>query len=95
MSLVKFGKYKTEDGSTIPLQFGLFQWGQPIKFYILHTMLDYLPQFIERNNLCKAILRAISKLLVDWNNAVLNIKSLKLFGKTGLKYANEKIQRMI
>lgn len=89
MAVVKFGYKKSSNGNLVPLKFGLFEWGQPIKFYLLNNLLEYLPLYIERNKLCKAIMKAIAVVLLRWQKAARNLKVLRLSGKTGIKYANE------
>ncbi|RPI19724.1 MAG: hypothetical protein EHM58_00530 [Ignavibacteriae bacterium] len=95
MSLIKFGNHKSSDGKTIPLKYGIFKWGEPNQFYILNNLLDYLPQYIERNPLCNAILKAIAIMMFRWQKAAINLKKFRLTGRTGLKFANENWKLLI
>jgi hypothetical protein len=89
MSVIKFGYRKSKEGVLGPLKFGIFKWGQPNKFYLLNSLLDYLPQFIERNSLCNAIMKSIAVVLLQWHKVVLKFSKYRLSGKPGLKNANE------
>jgi len=89
MSVVKFGNRRYKNGILGPLQYGLFKWGQPNKFYLLINLLEYLPHYIERNNLCKAIMKAIAVVLIRWHKVVIMLNKFRLSGKPGLKFANE------
>jgi hypothetical protein len=79
MSIIKFGLRK----------FGTFKWGQPNRFYIFDSLLQYLPVFIERNAVCLALFRALAIVLVRWHFAVKKLLTYRLSGMPGLKYANE------
>lgn len=87
MSIVKWGQDNSGDNSQ-PLRFGQFYWGQPNSFYIYDNLLEYLPTFVVRNNICKGILKAIAKVLLEWQIALANAKTYRTEGKGGITNAN-------
>lgn len=101
MSIVKFGHTdKDTDSNDVERRFGkkddritYWKFGEPVNFYILDTLKNYLPRFIVQNNLCNAILKGIAIQLVE-----VELETQKLPGfvmnstKASLRYANSDLQ---
>jgi len=78
-----------------PLKFGQFKWGEPLQFYHLNSLLNYLPKFVVQNDLCKDILTAIAIQILKWYDELKSLTSYKITGRAGLKFANEDLQLFV
>lgn len=94
MSVIKFGIGKKFDDYPLgTLQWGSFwKFGEPLQFYILNSLLRYLPKFVVRNKLCKDILTMVAKELLKWQQALGQLPAYRTTGKAGLKYLNSDLQ---
>ncbi len=79
MSIVKYGIKK----------YGRFKWGQPNKFYIYESLLEYLPIFITRNETCNGLIKAIAQILLEWQTQVYQIAEWYRTGIAGRRFAND------
>lgn len=100
MSVVKFGRTdKDVNNNVIDRRYGkkadrvtYWKWGEPLSFYILESLKNYLPRFVVQNALCHAILKAIAVQLVTVEQEAQKLPDFVFSGKPALKYANSDLQ---
>lgn len=103
MSIVKFGRTdKDVSGNIVDRRFGknlsssiYWRWGEPLTFYILETLKNYLPKFVIQNALCNTILKAIAIELVRVETEAQKLPDFVFSGKPALKYANSDLQLFV
>lgn len=100
MSRVKFGDSdKNTSNQPITRKYGkkadgvsFWKFGEPVEFYQLKKLLDYLPQFVKQNALCISIMTSIAIEIEVWRAELKTLLTMFFKGKTGLKYANSDLQ---
>lgn len=100
MSIVKFGTTDRDaNGGDTGRKFGkkadrvnYWKFGEPLNFYILDAIKNYLPRFIIQNALCNTILRAIAIQLVRVEAEAQKLPDFVFLPKPALKYANSDLQ---
>lgn len=100
MSIIKFGRTDRDvSENTTERSFGkkadrvtYWKWGEPLNFYILDTLKNYLPKFVIQNSLCNTILKAIAIELVRVESEAQKLPDFVFSRKPALKYANSDLQ---
>lgn len=94
MSKVKFGNSEVNQNQEIVERKWGKSWkfGEDRRFYLYEKLLDYLPKFVVRNTICKALLKAIAIEFTLWQNEVKKLPEYFRSGFPGFKYANEDLQ---
>jgi len=94
MATIKYGLTDRDvNEQIINRKFGYWHFGEPQTFYILNTLLSYLPRFIVQNELCVALMTAIAISTVKLSNALSSLIGYRTAGTKGsYKFANEDLQ---
>lgn len=103
MSIVKFGNSdKDSNGNNIVRRFGkkadrvtYWKWGEPLSFYILDAVKNYLPKYVIQNEFCQALLKSISIQLVRLESEIQQLSNYIFRPKPAVQYANNDLQLYI
>lgn len=102
MATKQFGNSaKDLNGGLVPRQWGyedgeFWLFGESYSFYIFKRLLDYLPRYVVRNELCQTIMFSVAVSMRKWELKFEQLLGYRLKGgKVSRHYANKDLQLFI
>lgn len=99
---IKYGKTSRDPaGNLVDRKWGkkndrltFWKFGEQARFFIMETLLKYLPAYIDKENeICRSLMRALAISMAKWHSRVKKLPNYKLNGdKISLKFANSDLQ---